>query len=357
MHVHENRSIPRAYALTISSDRFARGQLIATYTAAMNTMASSLTRRHVPLRCSRITTSRPNESKTVTGTVFDPFDYKPFGPNEGWDWGNSGVTLSSNPPLNQHLRQYDLDYRPITIASDPDGYHRQINWDRANRITAITIPNGITLPGIANANSLNQAFAYDQLDRLTQFNAGTTGATTLATGMALLPNEQFSYDAIGNRLSRTTTAPETSTNQTANYAYPNLSTTSGTKSHTLTGITGASAGGTRNNATLPWLQSLADGYSPPFTEAPLNPILSYITIDHSTGQQMVVNVTLPGHSLWPGYTARTINQTSNGTSLVTYGEGLGALQSDRDRAQRVRNSINNIWFSNQQSIVNSCGCR
>jgi RHS repeat-associated protein len=195
-------------------------------------------------------TATSNGGNVPTGgvNVLTNSDYKPFGPNEGWDWGNScdtatpaTCTTSSTPRINQHLRQFDQDYRPITIASDPEGYNRQINWDRANRITAITIPSGITVPGIVNANSLNQAFAYDQLDRLTQFNAGTAGDTTLATGMALLPNEQFTYDAIGNRLSRTTTAPGTTTNQTANYAYPNLSTTSGTKSHTLNSITGANA--------------------------------------------------------------------------------------------------------------------
>jgi RHS repeat-associated protein len=185
---------------------------------------------------------------TLNGSInlLSGADYKPFGPNWGWDWGNScdtanaiSCTPTSNPRINQHLRQFDIDYRPTLIASDPEGYSRLINWDRANRITGITVPSGITIPGIANANSLNQAFTYDQLDRLTNFNAGVANATTLATGMALLPNEQFSYDAIGNRLSRTTIAPGTSTNQTANYAYPNLSTTSGTKSHILNAISGA----------------------------------------------------------------------------------------------------------------------
>jgi RHS repeat-associated protein len=167
--------------------------------------------------------------------VLTSADYKPFGPNEGWDWGNHNVSSM----LNQHLRSFDLDYRPSFIGSDPEGYSRNIAWDRANRITAITTPSGATIPGIANANSLNQAFAYDQLDRLTQFNAGTAGATTLATGMALLPTEAFSYDAIGNRLSRTTTPPGSSTQSTANYAYPNLTTTSGTKRHILNAISGA----------------------------------------------------------------------------------------------------------------------
>jgi RHS repeat-associated protein len=39
----------------------------------MNTIAASFTRRHLPRRCSRITHSRPNGSKTVPRTVFDPF--------------------------------------------------------------------------------------------------------------------------------------------------------------------------------------------------------------------------------------------------------------------------------------------
>jgi hypothetical protein len=186
----------------------------------MNTIVASFTRRHVPPRCSRITDSRPIAEKESPRLFFC-----------NRDWGNSCTGSSttcnttSNPPINQHLRAVDLDYRPITIGNDPQGYSRNIAWDRANRITAITVPNSggrtpaplITVPGVVNALSLNQAFAYDQLDRLTNFNAGQAGATTLATGMALLPTEQFSYDAIGNRLARTTTAPGTSTNQTANY--------------------------------------------------------------------------------------------------------------------------------------------
>jgi RHS repeat-associated protein len=263
-------------------------------------IASFITRRRMPPRCSRITHSRPITSKTVPRTVFevivityayntngqlrsttypsgntiaytygDPSsanpgkvigimlnptgftntatggstptggvnvitnsDYKPFGPNWGWDWGNScdtsnpaTCTTSSTPRINQHLRQFDLDYRPITIASDPEGYNRLINWDRANRITAINVPSGITIPGLANAQSVNQAFGYDALDRLTNFTPGVTGATTLATGLALLPKEDFTYDAIGNRLTRATTAPGSTTANTANYAYPNTTAT------------------------------------------------------------------------------------------------------------------------------------
>ncbi len=175
-------------------------------------------------------------------------DYKPFGPNWGWDWGNSCDTSSSKcdsasePRINQHLRQFDLDFRPINIASDPDGYNRQVTWDRANRITAINVPSGITIPGLANAQSVNQAFGYDPLDRLTNFTPGVTGATTLATGMALLPSEQFTYDAIGNRLTRATTAPGSATANTANYSYPNTTATpAANRRHILNSIAGANA--------------------------------------------------------------------------------------------------------------------
>jgi RHS repeat-associated protein len=179
----------------------------------------------------------------VTGIQLNGIDllkgsvYAPFGPNGGWTWGNSGATLGSSPPLNQHLRIFDKDYRPIAIASDPEGYNRNLTWDQANRITGIKVPSGLTLPGITNASSLNQAFAYDQLDRLTTFNAGVNGATTLATGLGLLPTETFTYDGIGNRKTRTTQAPGTTTTQSTSYAYGNTTPAN----HWLTALTGANA--------------------------------------------------------------------------------------------------------------------
>jgi RHS repeat-associated protein len=194
-------------------------------------------------------TATANGGSTPTGGVnlITNSDYKPFGPNWGWDWGNScdtnnlaTCTTSSTPRINQHLRQFDLDYRPITIASDPEGYNRLINWDRANRITSINVPSGITIPGLANAQSTNQAFGYDALDRLTNFTPGVTGATTLATGLALLPKEDFTYDAIGNRLTRATQAPGSTATQTANYSYPNTDATpTANRRHVLNSIAGA----------------------------------------------------------------------------------------------------------------------
>nr|HPH69846.1 hypothetical protein [Kofleriaceae bacterium] len=145
--------------------------------------------------------------------------YEPFGPNGGWSWGNhNGTTV-----INQHLRVFDLDFRPVAISSDPQGYNRNLTWDQANRITGITIPGtttpSITVPGVANAFSLNQDFAYDELDRVTTFNAGVAGATTAANGMALLPKEVFTYDGIGNRKTRTTTAPGVTSTQSTSYTH------------------------------------------------------------------------------------------------------------------------------------------
>ena len=102
---------------------------------------------------------------------------------------------------------------------------------------------GTIIPSLPNAQSVNQAFQYDNLDRLTSFIPGNPAATTAATGLALLPKETFTYDAIGNRTSRTTLAPGAPAGnaQTATYAYPNLSTTSGTKRHILNTISGANA--------------------------------------------------------------------------------------------------------------------
>ncbi len=176
---------------------------------------------------------------TINGNYVIGFaQYQAFGPASGWAWGNhQSPAPGGTYPNNLHSRLFDLDYRPTAIFSDPEGYNRNISWDQANRITGITVPSGLTLPGVSNAGSLNQAFAYDQLDRVTTFNAGVSGATTLATGMAFLPNESFTYDGIGNRKSRTTQAPGATSTQSTSYAYGNTTPAN----EWLTGLTGANA--------------------------------------------------------------------------------------------------------------------
>ena len=112
------------------------------------------------------------------------------------------------PDLNSSLRSrrvgrnstfcFERSARPLTGR-------RIARWPVLNLIGSLL--GARFVPGVTNAFSLNQAFACDQLDRLTSFNAGVTGATTLAIGAALVPNETVTYDDIGNRRNSTTQAP------------------------------------------------------------------------------------------------------------------------------------------------------
>ena len=219
----------------------------------------------------KVTGIQLNGTDLIKGSV-----YAPFGPNGGWTWGNSGTSLGSIPPLNQHLRIFDRDYRPSAISSDPEGYNRNLTWDQANRITGITTPSGLTLPGISNAGSLNQAFAYDQLDRLTAFNAGVSGATSTATGQGLLPAETFTYDGIGNRKTRTTQAPGATATQATNYVHGTvnhwLQSSAGQNPNTYTlDVTGNTLTETNALATM----NAATGQLNPTTGTPITAALTY----------------------------------------------------------------------------------
>jgi len=176
----------------------------------------------------------------------------------------------------------------IAISSDLQGYNRNIVRDQANRITGIKIPGStspsITVPGVTNAFSLNQAFAYHQLDRITNFNAGVAGATTLATGMALLPNETFTYDGIGNRKTRTTQAPGVTSTQATSYTHT-------TGKHWLASSTGAVADtwayDVTGNATYEANAALWGGYGSSGTthretiDGPLSVVLAWMLVQHS----------------------------------------------------------------------------
>ena len=120
-----------------------------------------------------------------------------------------------------HLRVFDRDYRPVVIASDPQGYSRSLSWDAANRIVQ---QNDGAQTNLSTA--LSQSYGYDALDRLTRFTPGVGGALT---------PQQFSYDPIGNRLSLKL-APDTTVSNAANtqsYVYASAN-------HRLQSISGQS---------------------------------------------------------------------------------------------------------------------
>jgi RHS repeat-associated protein len=115
-------------------------------------------------------------SITVNGTtVLSNVSYEPFGPVDGWTWGN-GATSS---------RSFSEDGL-ITGISSP-GSQESLGYDNASRISGITS---------TASGSSNWTYGYDPLDRLT--SATSSSAT-----------EGWTYDADGNRLTDTGTAPST----------------------------------------------------------------------------------------------------------------------------------------------------
>jgi RHS repeat-associated protein len=115
----------------------------------------------------RVVSVTVNGTALVTGIVAAP-----FGPAEGWQWGNSEYTFRRFDP-DGRLASWEFRNGRSVLRNDLD-------FDAAGRITAVSDPN---LP----ANSA--AYQYDVLDRLAVAQQGNPVAHT----------QQFAYDALGNR--------------------------------------------------------------------------------------------------------------------------------------------------------------
>jgi hypothetical protein len=88
--------------------------------------------------------------------------------------------------------------------------------------------------------------------------------------------------------------------------------------------------GTPNNAT-----------PAPFGAIEPSPVMSFVARNRASGNDVVVNATLPGHPLGNGVVIRDTVPNADGTStIVTYGEGNGFWQS---RNSPVAAIINDIW--------------
>lgn len=93
--------------------------------------------------------------------------------------------------------------------------------------------------------------------------------------------------------------------------------------------------GTLNDAT-----PVLGGISP----INISPVLSYTTTNQANGSPVTLNVTLPGHPLFPGIVVRQVDQTSNGTVINNYGEGTSALQSPSTfEGKEFGPDINGVW--------------
>jgi RHS repeat-associated protein len=120
----------------------------------------------------RVSSITVNGQSLLTGA-----NTKPFGPLSAWHWGNGLFTF----------RDYDTDGR-LADWEFRDGtsiLRKNQSFDAASRITAIADPN---------APAASQAYQYDVLDRLSMAQSGSPVTHT----------QQFTYDAVGNRLNITT---------------------------------------------------------------------------------------------------------------------------------------------------------
>lgn len=143
-------------------------------------------------RIQAVATTKDSETQTVVSSVA----YRPFGPSSGHTFGN-GQTYSRGFDQDGRIASYTLATQSIAVGYDP-----------ASRITSLT-DTGVP----ANTNT----YAYDTLDRLTGFVGPST-------------NQGYTFDAVGNRLTKTTGA------NTDTYAYSGssnrLASISGTTNRT-----------------------------------------------------------------------------------------------------------------------------
>jgi hypothetical protein len=120
----------------------------------------------------------------------------------------------------------------------------------------------------------------------------------------------------------------------------------------------ATPGGVLNEAQPDWQVPILKGLSSynDATGQPINqndsiyfsPVKTYLTKDQD-GNQMVINVTEPGHPLFPGYVARYIVRTDSGFYIANEGEGSGSYQAPGAFGEGY---INGIWKGQSRDIIN-----
>jgi RHS repeat-associated protein len=105
----------------------------------------------------------------------------------------------------------------------------------------------------------------------------------------------------------------------------------------------ASPNGTYNDATPDYLSWYPGG----------SPVYSYSQM--AGGQQVIVNVTQPGHPLFPGYVARTVDGGPNGSNVMNnFGEGTAFKQSGYNPLNSL---INNVWQVANDAAFDACSCQ
>jgi RHS repeat-associated protein len=200
-------------------------------------------------------------------------------------------------------------------------------WGRFMQVEPIGYVGGINLYAYVNNDPLN---ATDPLGLDCVSAGGTTSCTTSAYSVSF-PTPKGWQDFTSSSTNYhfySTPANAGSANPAAVQQWVVNNPTPGTTN-------AATPQGALNDAT-----PFVGGVSP----INISPVLSYTTTNQANGSPVVVNVTLPGHQLFPGIVVRQVDQTTNGTVINNYGEGTSTWQSPNTfLGKEFGSDINGVW--------------
>lgn len=109
--------------------------------------------------------------------------------------------------------------------------------------------------------------------------------------------------------------------------------------------------GTRHPATPEGTRNDASPMVGPYVPGNWNPVQSYVQTDPATGTRFVINVTQPGHGLFPGFVARIIEPAGAGRAIV-HNVGAGTSSYQRPNGPFAR-TISGVWGPNTKGIIDS----
>jgi RHS repeat-associated protein len=214
-------------------------------------------------------------------------------------------TFGENPSLTSGGYRYTarrLDPETVGSSTQASGlyYYRartySPTWGRFLQPDPIGYAGGANLYAYANNDPLNLT---DPLGLDCVSAGGTTSCTTSAYSVSF-PTPKGWQDFTSSSTNYhfySTPANVGSTNPAAVQQWVANNPTPGYPSP-------AAPQGTLNDAT-----PVLGGVSP----INISPVLSYTTTNQANGRPVTLNVTLPGHPLFPGIVVRQVDQTSNGT--------------------------------------------
>jgi hypothetical protein len=119
------------------------------------------------------------------------------------------------------------------------------------------------------------------------------------------------------------------------------------------GLTNQPTPGMSNNAATRQgaYNNASPGGFPGFVLAPGRPwpVMSYVVNDVATGSPVILNVTLPGHPLFPGTVARFVSGSIGNYTVNNVGEGTAGIENGESRIAEF--IFNDIWKKQTNTIL------